>query len=97
MKRSVAKTKSQRKTKKKEMKCWREKGKKEAERVLAGCGLPGSNFHIFLFATPKSLIVWPQTKCRRDRSTSAHRGSAAVKTLFSRFYVPPGFWGRAEN
>lgn len=34
-----------------------EKGKSETERVLLGCGLPGSNFHILPIATPKSLIV----------------------------------------
>lgn len=39
----------------------KEKGERR-ERELAGCGLPGSDFHILPIATPKSLILWPQTK-----------------------------------
>ena len=54
----------------------KEKGK-ERNRELVGCGLPISNFHILPIATPKSLIVWPQTKYCRDHSTPASRRLAA--------------------
>lgn len=36
------------------------KPQKKTERKL-GCGLPGSSFYILPIATPKSLIVWPQS------------------------------------
>lgn len=49
----------------------------ERNRELVGCGLPGSDFHILPIATPKSLIVWPQTKYCRDHSTPASRRLAA--------------------
>lgn len=65
----------------------REEGEEESGRVpekgqarnreSVGCGLPGSNFHILPIATPKSLIVWPQTKYCRDHSTPASRRLAA--------------------
>lgn len=54
----------------------KEKGQ-ERNRELVGCGLPGSDFHILPIATPKSLIVWPQTKYCRDHSTPASRRLAA--------------------
>lgn len=55
----------------------KKKGKKETE--LVGCGQPGSDFHILPIATPKSLIVWPQTKYCRDHSTPASRRLAAER------------------
>lgn len=53
--------------------------KSKKEKELVGCGLPGSDFHILPIATPKSLIVWPQTKYCRDHSTPASRRLAAEK------------------
>lgn len=61
-------------------KWWSERKRKSArkkQRELVGCGLPGSDFHILPIATPKSLIVWPQTKYCRDHSTPASRRLAA--------------------
>lgn len=54
----------------------KEKKEQERNREL-GCVLPGSDFHILPIATPKSLIVWPQTKYCRDHSTPASRRLAA--------------------